>query len=265
MAYKLLLTESAGSDLDGILAHLTGELCSPAAASELLELLLQRREVLDGIRAAVSDDHGRLALQQRTDELLDVRTGVLVICVGVDDYVGAQRQAGVYSCHESLGESAGVDEADDVEHAQFLGALYGAVGASVVDDEVFYLVDAVDVLRQVVDSHVKRFRFVVAGYLDNKLHCFLPLLLLQLPAYMVLLQDELHESYIPSFQNAGLRNNGYHFPLTLLLLLQHSHGIFQKSESHAPVPDITKSGTCRHIFQLTMPKFFRNIPQMYDG
>lgn len=36
MAYKLLLTESAGSDLDGILAHLTGELRSPAAASELL-------------------------------------------------------------------------------------------------------------------------------------------------------------------------------------------------------------------------------------
>lgn len=88
--------------------------------------------------------------------------GVLVICVGVDDYVGAQPQAGVYSCHESLGESAVVDEADDVVHAQFLGALYGAVGASVVDDEVFYLVDAVDVLRQVVDSHVKRFRFVVS-------------------------------------------------------------------------------------------------------
>ena len=70
-----------------------------------------------------------------------------------------------------------MDEADDVVHAQFLGALHGAVGASVVDDEVFYLVNAVDVLWQVVDSHVKCFRFVVAGYLNNKLHCFLPLLL----------------------------------------------------------------------------------------
>ena len=39
MAYKLLLTESAGSDLDGILAHLTGELRSPATASELLDAI----------------------------------------------------------------------------------------------------------------------------------------------------------------------------------------------------------------------------------
>jgi len=39
MAYKLLLTESAENDLDGILAYITGELCSPAAASELLDAI----------------------------------------------------------------------------------------------------------------------------------------------------------------------------------------------------------------------------------
>ena len=45
MAYKLLLTESAGSDLDGILAHLTGELCSPAAASELLDAACRDKKI----------------------------------------------------------------------------------------------------------------------------------------------------------------------------------------------------------------------------
>ena len=123
--------------------------------------------MLDGIGAAVAYYHGSLAFQQGTYQLFDVSAGVLVVGVRVDDYVSAQAQAGVNSCHKALCKTAVVHKADYVVHAEFLCALDGAVGAAVVYYKVFYLVDAVNMPGQVVDSYVKGLSFVIAGYLDN--------------------------------------------------------------------------------------------------
>ena len=126
--------------------------------------------MLDGVCAAVAYYHRRLALKQRTHQLFNVRAGVLVVGVGVDDDVGAQAQACVDSRHEALCKSAVVHEAYYVVYAQLLCALYGAVGAAVVDDEVFDLVDTVDVPGEVVYGHVEGLGFVIAGYLDYQFH-----------------------------------------------------------------------------------------------
>ncbi len=58
-------------------------------------------------------------------------------------------------------------EAHDVVYAQFLCALDRAVSGAVVDDEVLYLIYAVDVAREVADSYIKCFCLVVAGYLEG--------------------------------------------------------------------------------------------------
>ena len=63
--------------------------------AELLQALLERREVLDLVGLAVADDHVGLAVEDRLDELGDVAAVVLVVGVGVDDHVGAELQARV--------------------------------------------------------------------------------------------------------------------------------------------------------------------------
>ena len=127
------------------------------AASELLELLFQRREVLDGVCAAVADHHRRLALKQCGPTSFSMSAPAYWLSASVLTMMsGAQAQACVDSRHEALCKSAVVHEAYYVVYAQLLCTLHGAVGAAVVDDEVFDLVDTVDVpLGEVVYGHVE--------------------------------------------------------------------------------------------------------------
>ena len=104
-------------------------------AAQVLELLLERREVLDLAGLAVADDHVGAPGQDRLDQLLDVAAVVLVVGVGVDDHVGAELQAGVEAGLEAGGQALVVGQAHDVVHAVRAGHLDGVVGGAVVDDQ----------------------------------------------------------------------------------------------------------------------------------
>ena len=54
-----------------------------------------------------------VALKYGADYLLDIRTAVLIVRVGIHDYISAQVQAGVYSCHKALGKSLVALEGND--------------------------------------------------------------------------------------------------------------------------------------------------------
>src|SRR6186713_2745014 len=55
-------------------------------------------------------------------------------------------------------------------HAQLRRPFGGSVSATVVDDQHFDLVDAVDLARQVGDRFRQRFALVEAGNLNDELH-----------------------------------------------------------------------------------------------
>ena len=103
--------------------------------AELLQPLLQRREVLDRVGLAVADDHVGAAVEDRRDELGDVAAVVLVVGVGVDDDVGAELEAGVEARLEAGGQPLVVRQLDDVVDAVGAGDLDRAVGRAVVDDQ----------------------------------------------------------------------------------------------------------------------------------
>ena len=91
--------------------------------------------MLDGVRAAVADDHVGVPGDDRLDQAQDVRPAVLVVGVGVDDDVGAELQRGVQTGLEARGQALVVRQADDVVDAVRAGDLDRAVGGAVVDDE----------------------------------------------------------------------------------------------------------------------------------
>ena len=138
--------------------------------AELLQHLLQRREVLDVVDLAVADDHVGAALHDRRDELGDVVAGVLVVAVGVDDDVGAELQARVEAGLEARREALVVRQPDDVVDAAGARDLDRPVARPVVDDQPFDRVESVDLPREVGKDEREGLLLVEAGDLDDQLH-----------------------------------------------------------------------------------------------
>ena len=82
------------------------------------------------------------AFQDGRDQQRDIVSVVLVVCVGVDDDVGAALEAGANAEHEAPRKALVGGESDDVVHAQLLRDLAGPVTAAVVDDQPLDDIDA---------------------------------------------------------------------------------------------------------------------------
>ena len=121
-------------------------------------------------RLAVADDHVGVALEDRADQLGDVRAEVLVVGVGVDDQVGAELQAGVEARLEARGEPLVVGEADDVVDAARARDLDGAVGRAVVDDSHSTWSTPGSSRGRSRERPGQRLLLVEAGDLDDQLH-----------------------------------------------------------------------------------------------
>ena len=92
----------------------------------------------------------RCALQYGLYQLCYIFAAVLVICVGIYDYVRAVGKAGVKPRHEAFCQALVAGKVHHMMHAPVHRHFHGLVRAAVIDDEVFDLVDAVDMLGQVV-------------------------------------------------------------------------------------------------------------------
>ena len=159
-----------GAEAGGRVGHVGVRGLAHDPRAELLQALLQRREVLDLVGLAVADDHVGRAVDDRLDELGDVAAVVLVVGVGVDDHVGAELQAGVEPGLEAGGQALVVRQLDDVVDAVGARDLDRAVGRAVVDDQPLDHVEALDRSREVGERRRAADLLVEAGDLDDQLH-----------------------------------------------------------------------------------------------
>ena len=119
---------------------------------------------------AVADDHVGAPLEDRRDELCDVRAVVLVVGVGVDDHVGAELQRGVDAGLEARRQALVVGQAHDVVDAVRARDRDRLVGRAVVDHQPLDDVEALDRARQVGERRGQLLGLVEAGDLDDELH-----------------------------------------------------------------------------------------------
>jgi hypothetical protein len=126
--------------------------------------------VLDRLHLPVAHDEVCITPQDRRDQLGDVRGGVLVVRVRVDDHVRPQLQRGVQPGLEALCESLVVGEPHDMVDAVRPRDLDRRVCGAVVDDEPLDRVEALDLARQVRKRDGERLLLVEAGDLDDELH-----------------------------------------------------------------------------------------------
>nr|WP_276604464.1 hypothetical protein [Nannocystis sp. RBIL2] len=140
------------------------------ARAPALQQPLERAEVRDGVGLAIAHDEVGAAGEDRRAQASDVGAGVLIVGVGVDDDVGAEREAGVDAGLERDREPAVAREAQHVVHADLLGHGRGVVGAAVVDDEHLDAVDPRQRAREVGEGRRQVLPLVEAGDLDDELH-----------------------------------------------------------------------------------------------
>src|SRR5580692_711905 len=111
-----------------------------------------------------------MAGEDRGDELRDVAAVVLVVCVGVDDHVRAELQAGIEPGLEREREPLVVRQPDDVVDPVLARDLNRAVGRAVVDDQPLDGVEPWDRARQRGERHRELGFLVETGNLDDELH-----------------------------------------------------------------------------------------------
>ena len=122
------------------------------------------------VNGSLTDDDIRLFVEYGADYLLDIRAAVLIVGVGIHDYIGSQVETGVYACHKALGKSLVALEGHDMMEAQLPCAGNCIVLTSVVDDKILYGVDTVYMPGQVVIGQLQGLFLVIARYLYYQLH-----------------------------------------------------------------------------------------------
>jgi len=119
---------------------------------------------------AVAHHHVGLAPENRIDQLLYAGGVVLVVSVGVDDYIGAQPQRFVEPGRKSPRQALVYRHPDHVVNTQLGGHLGRAIGAAVVYNEKLHLVYAAQRPRQFGHGGWQPLLLVVAGYLYDQFH-----------------------------------------------------------------------------------------------
>ena len=97
-----------------------------------------------------SDNDICFSVQNRAYNLFNILTAILIISIRIYDDICSVSEARIQSCHKSFCKTFVLFEIDNVVHAPVLCDFYGIVLTSVIDDQIFDLVNAIDVLWQIV-------------------------------------------------------------------------------------------------------------------
>ena len=141
-----------GAEARGRVGHLRRGRAPHHPRAQALQHALRAWEVLDRPDLPIADDHVGPPRKDRLDEPLDVRGGVLVVGIRVDDDVRADLHGGVEAGVEPGGEALVAREPDDVVDAVGPGDLDRAIGGAVVDDEPLDRLEAGDLARQLSEG-----------------------------------------------------------------------------------------------------------------
>jgi len=126
--------------------------------------------VLDPRDLTIADDHVRSPRENRHHEPGDVRAVVLVVGIGVHDHIGPELQAGVQTRLESRRQTLVVRQAHDVVDPVCACHRDRLIGRSVVDDQPFHRIEALERARQVRERPGELIGLVEAGNLNDELH-----------------------------------------------------------------------------------------------
>ncbi len=138
-------------------------------ASDALKELPAWRHVRDRLDVPIADADVGLAGDERCQELRDVGARVLVVGVGVDDVVRAQRECAVDARAERGRQTLVAAEPHDVRDAVGARDLRRAIPRAIVDDERLDDVDAGNRRRQIAQRLRQRLGLVEARNLDDEL------------------------------------------------------------------------------------------------
>ena len=94
----------------------------------------------------------------------------MVVAVGVDDNIRSMGEGVIDAETEGGGEAAVAAEGEDVVGTAFACDFYGAVGAAVVDDEVFDTIDPRDFAGKIGKGLWKGVFLVETRNLDEEFH-----------------------------------------------------------------------------------------------
>ena len=134
-------------------------------AAQVLEFFLLPGKMFGLINRPFPNDNVCFLLQNRTHQLLNVRTAVLIVRISVDNDVCTQMQAGIQSCHKTTCQSFVSLKRYNVMESEFPGTLHGVVLAAIVDDQILNGINALYLPGQVVISQLQCLCFIVAGNL----------------------------------------------------------------------------------------------------
>ena len=127
--------------------------------------------MLDCFYRPSPDDDVRASRKDRRDERGDVGCAVLVVRVRVHNDVRAELKGGLQARHVRARQSLVPFEADDVIHAAAARHFHRIVRAPVVDNKPFHLIKSLHDARQLRQRNRESGAFVIAGNLDDELHC----------------------------------------------------------------------------------------------
>lgn len=117
---------------------------------------------------SVADHHVGAVVEDGLNQSRDVATAILIVGVGVDDDIRTGLQGRIEAGGKGRREPSVAAMTDDVIDARFASHHQRGVGAAVVDDQRFKLVDPGDVRWEIGQRLGQRRLFVVARDLDDQ-------------------------------------------------------------------------------------------------
>ena len=126
------------------------------------------------VNGTLSNDNVRFSIQNGTNQLFNVFALVLVICISIDNDVRTVSQTGIHSGHKAFCQASVFLKVHHIVDAPFLSHFYSIVLASVIDNQIFNLINAVYVLGKIVQCDLQRLCFIITWYLNNQFHFALP-------------------------------------------------------------------------------------------
>ena len=136
--------------------------------SHPLQISLKRTKMMIFPRISITYDYLCSSLENRTDEVVDSVSRVLVVSISIHDDISTEHESMHDPMMKGCSQTSICLEFYDVVDTEFSCHFCCPICTAIIDDEVFYL-DAGDMLRQITKSHWKCLFFIFAGYLDNQL------------------------------------------------------------------------------------------------
>ncbi len=132
----------------------------------MLQFLFQKGKMGNGINRAGADHNIRPLLQYGLHQRLNIITAVLVIRVRVDYNIRALSERFIQTRHKAAGKSPVFSKIDHMVDAPCPCHFHRPVSASVINDQILDLINAVNLSRKRVQRNLQSLLFIVAWYLN---------------------------------------------------------------------------------------------------